>query len=317
MDKLLLHEDTFDAKLISSDKREFFVHKAVVALASHVLKLHFFTENKSTSVHQMQCPSKPLAHMIDFMCKGQDGLPISWFDRFLDWHEGTTQQAVEEWVDIVVTMCTNAKKLQMHQLQRALLMNNYKFLMTSPDDSPLVVPALHERCFGTPHAEELLLLAHSFYKISKTTHNQESDKLLSHGKKGKAMFPEFDDNNGFGTTGIDKNFILVTCAQNPMNGFYYQTEQRFMNETSKTVITHVHEDGTYFFEEEWNAQPDEEVPGTGTLYTTKQQQIEHRKCHRQSFHLCSWDSTVEHPIWITQTPPGITQHPVIFRFSSM
>ena len=53
MDKLLLHCDTCDAKLISSDQKEFLVHKAVVASASDVLKLHFFSCHQNTSVYQM------------------------------------------------------------------------------------------------------------------------------------------------------------------------------------------------------------------------------------------------------------------------
>ena len=74
MDKLLLHCDTCDAKLISSDQKEFLVHKAVVASASDVLKLHFFSCHQNTSVHQMECKSKALVHIIDFMYKGQSAM---------------------------------------------------------------------------------------------------------------------------------------------------------------------------------------------------------------------------------------------------
>ena len=86
MDKLLLHCDTCDAKLISSDQKEFLVHKAVVASASDVLKLHFFSCHQNTSVYQMECKSNALVHIIDFICKGQNGVPISWYHRFCAWH---------------------------------------------------------------------------------------------------------------------------------------------------------------------------------------------------------------------------------------
>ena len=94
MEKLLLHEDTCDAKLVSSDKKEFSVHKAVAALASNVLKLHFFAQQQETSVYRIDCKSNALVHVIDFMCKGEDGMPHSWFDRFCDWHQGTEHEAM-------------------------------------------------------------------------------------------------------------------------------------------------------------------------------------------------------------------------------
>ena len=86
MDKLLLHADTCDAKLVSSDHREFSVHKAVLALGSNVLKSFFFSQHKEASVYQMDCESNVVVHIIDFLYKGPNGMPQSWFNRFCDWH---------------------------------------------------------------------------------------------------------------------------------------------------------------------------------------------------------------------------------------
>ena len=318
MEKLLLHEDTCDAKLVSSDKKEFSVHKAVAALASNVLKLHFFAQQQETSVHRIDCKSNALVHVIDFMCKGEDGMPHSWFDRFCDWHQGTEHEAIDDWVDLVVTMFVCAKKLQMAKLIRMILMHNYKLIFTSPEAAELLVPSIQRKSLHVPNAKELQLLAQCCYDVTQTSTHAEENSFLSYGKNGISHFPKFEKDSAFDKrtclVNASKNgIVVVTCSPcESMNGFCTKTSKQTLNH--RVVITHQHEDGSFFFEEEWDDEPADGVAGTGTLYAAKIRKLEHNKCRRRAYYQCHWNDETKHPIWVSQTNAEADQHPVLFRY---
>ena len=222
MDKLLLHCDTCDAKLISSDQKEFLVHKAVVASASDVLKLHFFSCHQNTSVYQMECKSNALVHIIDFIYKGQNGVPISWYHRFCAWHPESKKKAVEDWVDLIVAIYANATKLRMTQLKRIILLHNYKFFLTFPGEAELVIPVMHERSMSVTGAQDLQLLSHCCCVCSRHFGNKE---LLTHGKNETVEFPKFAtdliiEKFNSGINSNEKGIIVLLCSSHdPMNGF--------------------------------------------------------------------------------------------------
>ena len=318
MEKLLLHADTCDAKLVSSDKKEFSAHKAVAASASNVLKLHFFERQQQTSVYQIDCKSNVLGHIIDFMCKGEEGMPHSWFHRFCDWHPGTEHEAIDDWVDLVVATFVCAKKLQMAKVIRIILMCDHKLIFTFPEAAKALVPSIQRRSVHVPNAKELQLLAQCCYDVTQNPTHEEENVFLSHGKNGISQFPKFDKDSAFDKKSclVDaskKNIVVVTCSPcEPMNGFYSQMSKQTLNH--RIVITYQHEDGSFFFEEEWDDEPANEVAGTGTLYAAKIRKLEHNKCRRRAYYQCHWNDETKHPIWVSQTNAEADQHPVLFRY---
>ena len=320
MDKLLLHADTCDAKLVSSDHREFSVHKAVLALGSNVLKSYFFSQHKEASVYQMDCKSNVVVHIIDFLYKGPNGMPQSWFNRFCDWHPKSKLEAVDDWVDLIVTTHTSAKKLQMAGLMRTILSYQYKLFLSYPEEAMLVVPAMHNKCLTVPHAHELKLLTYCCYELGRNFNDEMRNSLLTYGKNGDSCLPQFNKNSVFQKAPalIDPNnsgIILIVCSPNEsMNGFYFPTHENDLE--TKKIITYTKEDAYFFFEEEWEQQPANGVAGIGTLYATQSAKMEHNKCRRQAFHMCHWNEEVEHPVWVMDANSDASQHPVVFRFCS-
>ena len=252
------------------------------------------------------------------MHKEEDGMHQSWFHKFCDWHHGNESEAVVDWVDLVVTVHANAKKLEMIELTRIVLMHTYKFIVTSPQEAKLVVPEMHKRSLHNSSAKELQLLAQCCHEVGCNSKHRNTIALLSHGKNGIINLPGFDKESTFDETCHlvnlgENNIVAVTCSPHElMNGFHSQIDKQSLNQ--RIVITYRHEDESFFLEEEWETNPNDGVAGTGTLYTTQTQKMEHNKCRRHPLHQCHWNEDTEHPVWVSQTNSHANQHPVLFRF---
>ena len=319
--------DTCDAKLVSNDDKEFNVHKAVAAIASDVLRVHFFHDHPGSSYHKIDCKSEALIQIVDFMYKGWQKLSASSFNKFCRLHPGTRSDALNDWVNTMIEMILAAKKLKMSHLVRSILLSHYDFLKLENVNATAIVVATHDKSATNRDLCDLTQLCYHFYwRVLK---NNKNDCSVS----GDDDFESRNPPTGKGDN--DKALLFLGASDDSINGLYLFAEEKIERDVQLT--TYHHKDGTHIFKAKRNSDP---PSGIGYLYSvngnskassgvgffhsgkpTNGTPNESSKAMSNGdsekplvqINVCNWSFETDQPVWTDDnlhSPPG---NPIVLR----
>ena len=322
--------DTCDAKLVSNDDKEFSVHKAVAAIASDVLREHFFHDHRGSSYYKIDCKSEALIQIVDFMYEGWQKLSASSFNKFCRLHPGTRSDALNDWVNTVIEMILAAKKLEMSHLVRSILLSHYDFLKIENVNAAAIVVATHDKSVTNNDLSDLTQLCYHFYWF-----------VLKNKKKKCSVSGDHDFESRNPPTGKEDNdraLLFLGASDDNINGLYLCVEVKI--ERDVQLITYHHKDGTHIFKEKRNSDP---PSGVGYLYSVKGSSKP--PSGDQFFHsgkptngnpnesskamsngnseeplvqinVCNWSFETDQPVWTDDnldSPPG---NPIVLRIGA-
>ena len=291
MEQLFQQTDTCDAKLISSDYKEFRVHKAVAAVASDKLRLHFFHVHPESTCYKTNCNSKALVRVVNFMCKGWEGMSVDSFEKFCRLHPGTNTDAVNDWLNIVIDMFLVAKELKMFNFVDSIIHWCHDFLKQEPTFADIIIDTMHDKSKNKEDLKDFELLTRCFHWLSL---KKESSNAGDNGYQ-----PMTED------VLEAKSILLLLAAQkNDINGLYLLATET-NGENDDHIKTHHQQSGKFVFREKRRKGSESVV---GFLHSEKQ-----INGNESIINVCKWNSEVHHPTWKNEDHERVGHNPAVLR----